>query len=52
MIRIIKSLVVIFRDAQILKVIESRFNTFMKTNETKEVKKLTLKLIGKAKSVL
>jgi hypothetical protein len=46
-----KSIVIIFEDARILKVIESRFTVLMKTNETKEVEKLTSNLLVKAKSV-
>jgi hypothetical protein len=50
MIRLKKSIVIIFEDAPILKVIEPRFTVLMKTNETKEVEKLTSNLLGKAKS--
>jgi len=51
MIRLRKSIVRIFEDAQILKIIEPRFTVLMKTNETKEIDKLTSNLLVKAKSV-
>jgi len=51
MIRLRKSIVIIFEDAQILKVIEPRLTLLMKTNERKEVDKLTSNLLVKAKSV-
>jgi hypothetical protein len=40
-IRLRKSIVTIFKYVRILKVIEPRFTVRMKTNETKEVEKLT-----------
>jgi hypothetical protein len=51
MIRLRKSIVRIFEDAQILKVIEPRFTVLLKTNERKEVEKLTSNLLVKAKSI-
>jgi hypothetical protein len=51
MIRLRKSIVMVFEDAQILKVIEPRFTILMKTNEPKEVEKLTSNLLVKAKSI-
>ena len=51
MIRVRKSILIIFQDAQDLKVIEPRFTVLLKTNETKEVEKLTSNLLVKAKSV-
>ena len=51
MIRLRKPIVIIFEDTQILKVIEPRFTVLMKTNETKEVEKLTSNLLVKANSV-
>jgi len=46
-----KSILIIFKDAQDLKLIEPRFTVLMKTNETKEVEKLTSNLLVKAKSI-
>jgi hypothetical protein len=51
MTRLRKSIIIIFEDAQNLKVIEPRFTVLMKTNETKEVEKLTSNLLAKAKSI-
>ena len=51
MTRLRKSIVVIFEDAQDLKLIEPRFTLLMKTNKTKEVDKLTSNLLVKAKSI-
>lgn len=46
-----KSILVIFKDAQNLKLIEPRFTLLMKTNKIKDVEKLTSNLLVKAKSV-
>ena len=46
-----KSILIIFKDAQDLKLIEPRFTVLMKTNKTKEVEKLTSNLLVKAKSI-
>jgi hypothetical protein len=46
-----KSVLVIFKDAQNLKLIEPRFTLLMKTNKIKDVEKLTSNLLVKAKSV-
>ena len=46
-----KSVLVIFKDAQDLKLIEPRFTLLMKTNKIKDVDKLTSNLLVKAKSV-
>ena len=51
MIRLRKSIVTIFQDAQNLKLIKPRFTVLMKTIKTKDVDKLTSTLLGKAKSV-
>jgi len=51
MIRLRKSIVIVFEDAQILKVIEPRFTVLLKTNETEEIDKLTSNLLVKAKSI-
>ena len=51
MTRLKKSIVIIFEDAQDLKLIEPRFTLLMKTNKTEEADKLTSKLLVKAKSV-
>jgi hypothetical protein len=51
MTRLRKSIVIIFEDAQDLKLIEPRFTLLMKTNKTKEVEKLRSNLLVKAKSI-
>ena len=51
MIRIRKSIVTIFQDAQDLKLIEPRFLRLTKTNKTKEVDKLTSNSLSRAKYI-
>ena len=51
MIRLRKSILRTFEDAENLKVIEPGFTLLMKTNERKEVEKLTSNSLVKAKSV-
>jgi hypothetical protein len=51
MIRVRKSIVTIFQDAQDLKLIEPRFLILTKTNKTKEVDKLTSNSLSRAKYV-
>lgn len=51
MIRLTKSISIIFQDTRLLKVIESRFTKLIKINEIKEDEKLIPNLILKAKSV-
>ena len=49
--RVRKSILIIFEDAQDLKLIEPRFTLLMKTNKTKKVDKLAANLLVKAKSI-
>lgn len=51
MIRLRKSMVTIFQDAQDLTLIEGRFTLLTKTNQTKKVDKLTSNLLGRGKSI-
>ena len=51
MIRLRKSIVTIFQDAQDWKLIEGRFTLLTKTNQTKKVEKLTSNLLGRGKSI-
>ena len=46
-----KSILLTFEDAKNLKIIEPQFTLLMKTNESKEVEKLTSNSLVKAKSV-
>jgi hypothetical protein len=50
-IRLIKSIVPTFQDAQDLKSIEGRFTLLTKTNLTKKVDKLTSNSVGRGKSI-
>lgn len=49
--RVRKSIFIIFKEAENLKLIEPQFILVMKTNEREKVEKLTPHLLGKAKSI-
>ena len=51
MIRLRKSIFLTFKDAENLRLIDSRYALLMKTNEIREVEKLTPNLLVKAKSI-
>jgi DNA repair photolyase len=51
LLKLRKSIVRIFQDAQDLKLIEPRFTIVTKTNKTKEVEKLTSNYLSRAKYI-